>query len=139
MTITSTSRNTLSLPATLRSRWSADCHGNIMHLGTRDCSIQRRHQKLLEIAPVNLPPSVIEAIHEAAVKAARQANYVNAGTVEFSCRSRQQRILVHGGQHAAAGRTHCNGNVDRHRYCPAADPDCGAREDSNCPERGCSL
>lgn len=61
----------------------ADCHGNIMHLGTRDCSIQRRHQKLLEIAPANLPPSVIEAIHEAAVKAARQANYVNAGTVEF--------------------------------------------------------
>ena len=38
---------------------------------------------MLEIAPANLPPSVIEAIHEAAVKAARQANYVNAGTVEF--------------------------------------------------------
>jgi len=61
----------------------ADNHGNINHLGTRDCSIQRRHQKLLEIAPAELPPDVLEAMHQTAVLAAREAAYVNAGTVEF--------------------------------------------------------
>lgn len=61
----------------------ADQHGNVMHLGTRDCSIQRRHQKLLEIAPADLPPDVLQAMHQTAVRAAKQANYVNAGTVEF--------------------------------------------------------
>lgn len=61
----------------------ADTYGNVMHLGTRDCSIQRRHQKLLEIAPADLPTSVLEAMHQTAVRAARQAGYVNAGTVEF--------------------------------------------------------
>jgi pyruvate carboxylase subunit A len=61
----------------------ADAYGHIMHLGTRDCSIQRRHQKLLEIAPADLPPSVLEAMHQTAIQAARQAGYVNAGTVEF--------------------------------------------------------
>jgi len=61
----------------------ADAYGHVMHLGTRDCSIQRRHQKLLEIAPADLPRSVLEAIHQTAIRAARQAGYVNAGTVEF--------------------------------------------------------
>ncbi len=61
----------------------ADTQGNVIHLGTRDCSIQRRHQKLLEIAPAELPPDVKTAIHAAAVKAALTAGYVNAGTVEF--------------------------------------------------------
>ena len=61
----------------------ADKYGNVMHLGTRDCSIQRRHQKLLEIAPADLPQNVLDAMHETAVRAAKQANYVNAGTVEF--------------------------------------------------------
>ncbi|HOS77979.1 MAG TPA: acetyl-CoA carboxylase biotin carboxylase subunit, partial [Syntrophales bacterium] len=61
----------------------ADRHGQIIHLGSRDCSIQRRHQKLLEIAPANLPVDVLEAMYAAAIKAARQAGYINAGTVEF--------------------------------------------------------
>lgn len=61
----------------------ADAYGHVMHLGTRDCSIQRRHQKLLEIAPADLPPSVLDAMHRTAIQAARQAGYVNAGTVEF--------------------------------------------------------
>lgn len=61
----------------------ADEYGKVMHLGTRDCSIQRRHQKLLEIAPADLPPAVLEAIHQTAIRAAHQAGYVNAGTVEF--------------------------------------------------------
>lgn len=61
----------------------ADHHGNTIHLGTRDCSIQRRHQKLLEIAPADLPPNVLNAIQAAAIQVAHEADYINAGTVEF--------------------------------------------------------
>ena len=61
----------------------ADSHGNTIHLGSRDCSIQRRHQKLLEIAPADLPEDVLEAMYDCAIKAAREAGYINAGTVEF--------------------------------------------------------
>jgi len=62
----------------------ADTHGNVVHLFERDCSIQRRHQKLIEIAP---SPQLGEAqrqwLGDMAVRAARAANYENAGTVEF--------------------------------------------------------
>jgi acetyl-CoA carboxylase biotin carboxylase subunit len=62
----------------------ADSFGNVVHLGTRDCSIQRRNQKLVEIAPSMIQDqSVVDAISETAVKAAKAANYTNAGTVEF--------------------------------------------------------
>ncbi len=61
----------------------ADNHGNIVHLGTRDCSIQRRHQKLVEIAPSMLKPEIEKKICEAAVKFAAISEYRNAGTVEF--------------------------------------------------------
>jgi pyruvate carboxylase subunit A len=61
----------------------ADHHGNVIHLGSRDCSIQRRHQKLVEIAPANLPDEVLQELYAAAIRAAREAGYVNAGTVEF--------------------------------------------------------
>ncbi len=61
-----------------------DQHGNIVHLHERDCSVQRRHQKVVEVAPaVNLPKRVREALAEAALKLAREAGYYNAGTVEF--------------------------------------------------------
>jgi pyruvate carboxylase subunit A len=58
----------------------------VIHLGTRDCSIQRRHQKLLEVAPADLPADLTETLQSAAVAAARAAGYVNAGTVEFLVR-----------------------------------------------------
>ncbi len=61
----------------------ADCFGSVIHLGTRNCSIQRRHQKLVEIAPANLPSLILERICADAVRAAKAARYVNAGTVEF--------------------------------------------------------
>jgi pyruvate carboxylase subunit A len=61
----------------------ADNHGNVVHLGTRNCSIQRRHQKMIEIAPASLPDDLTERICETAVRATRACNYVNAGTVEF--------------------------------------------------------
>ncbi|MFC1844389.1 acetyl/propionyl/methylcrotonyl-CoA carboxylase subunit alpha [Thermodesulfobacteriota bacterium] len=62
----------------------ADSFGNVVHLGTRDCSIQRRNQKLVEIAPSMIKDqSILDSICETAVKAAQASNYTNAGTVEF--------------------------------------------------------
>jgi pyruvate carboxylase subunit A len=62
----------------------ADKHGNIIHLGERDCSIQRRHQKLIEIAPsLILTPRLRAEMGAAAIQIARAVSYDNAGTVEF--------------------------------------------------------
>lgn len=62
----------------------ADSYGNVIHLGERDCSIQRRHQKLLEEAPSPiLSPKLRQKMGKAAVMAAKSINYVGAGTVEF--------------------------------------------------------
>ncbi len=61
-----------------------DKHGNILHLHERDCSVQRRHQKVVEVAPaVNLDARIRRELADAAVKLARTAGYYNAGTVEF--------------------------------------------------------
>ncbi|MCB9400601.1 MAG: biotin/lipoyl-binding protein [Microthrixaceae bacterium] len=61
-----------------------DTHGNAVYLGTRDCSAQRRHQKLIEEAPAaGIPDHIIAQMGEAAVAVAKGCDYVNAGTVEF--------------------------------------------------------
>ncbi len=62
----------------------ADEHGNLVHLYERDCSVQRRHQKVVEVAPAfNLPEKIRGELCAAAVQIARKAKYRNAGTVEF--------------------------------------------------------
>lgn len=61
-----------------------DQHGNVIHLHERDCSVQRRHQKVIEVAPsFGLPPEIVAELCEAAARIAREIRYDNAGTIEF--------------------------------------------------------
>ncbi len=61
-----------------------DQHGNVIHLHERDCSVQRRHQKVVEVAPsYGLPQNIVSELCEAAVRIAREIRYDNAGTIEF--------------------------------------------------------
>ncbi|CAK7891477.1 pyruvate carboxylase 2 [[Candida] anglica] len=74
----------LDKPKHIEVQLLADSYGNVIHLFERDCSVQRRHQKVVEIAPAkNLPKEVRDAILTDAVKLAKSSNYRNAGTAEF--------------------------------------------------------
>ncbi|MDB5106326.1 MAG: pyruvate carboxylase [Fibrobacteres bacterium] len=73
----------------------ADQHGNMVHLFERDCSIQRRHQKVVEIAPaLNLTAEQKAALYADALAIAREVDYVNAGTVEFLVDSKGQHYFI---------------------------------------------
>ncbi len=74
----------LTKPRHIEVQILADTHGNAVYLGTRDCSAQRRHQKLIEEAPAaGIPDDIIRQMGEAAVAVAKGCDYTNAGTVEF--------------------------------------------------------
>ncbi|TNC20296.1 pyruvate carboxylase [Amycolatopsis alkalitolerans] len=73
----------------------ADGAGNVIHLFERDCSVQRRHQKVIELAPApNLPPTLRDRICEDAVKFAREIGYRNAGTVEFLLDEQGNHVFI---------------------------------------------
>jgi pyruvate carboxylase len=73
----------------------ADTHGNVMHLFERDCSLQRRHQKVIELAPApNLPEELRDRICSDAVSFAREINYSYAGTVEFLLDERGHHVFI---------------------------------------------
>jgi acetyl-CoA carboxylase biotin carboxylase subunit len=74
----------LESPRHIEFQILADNHGNVVHLYERECSVQRRHQKLIEEAPsAIMTPQLREKMGEAAVKAVKASDYTNAGTVEF--------------------------------------------------------
>ncbi|GER86398.1 hypothetical protein KDW_05600 [Dictyobacter vulcani] len=81
----------LQQPRHIEIQILADTHGNIVHLGERECSIQRRHQKIVEESPsIALTPTLRAQMGAVAIRIARAANYVNAGTLEFMLDSDQQ-------------------------------------------------
>jgi acetyl-CoA carboxylase biotin carboxylase subunit len=74
----------IASPRHIEIQIMADSHGNVLHLFERECSIQRRHQKVLEEAPsIVLTPALRKKMGEAAIKVAKSCDYIGAGTVEF--------------------------------------------------------
>ena len=89
-----------------------DQHGNLVHLFERECSVQRRHQKIIEETPSPLlTPELREEMGKAAVAAAKAVDYYNAGTIEFIVDPDTLQFLFPGNEHPPAGR------ASGHRAC----------------------
>ncbi len=100
-----------------------DDHGNLVHLFERDCSIQRRNQKVVERAPAPyLSQQVRDDLTGAAIRLGKAANYRGAGTVEFLLDADTGQVLLHRGEPAHPGRAHGDRSRHRHRHRQGADP-----------------
>ena len=101
----------------------ADAHGNVIHLGERDCTIQRRHQKLVEETPSPAVDDELRArIGEIGVDAARACR-LPLGRDDRGPADAGRRVLLHGDEHAHPGRAHGHRGGDRARSRARADPD----------------
>ena len=105
-----------------------DSYGNVIHLGERDCSVQRRHQKLIEESP---SPAVNAELREkmgaAAVKGAKSVKYLGAGTIEFLL-DKTGEFLFHGDEHPDPGGTSGDGICDGYRSRESTNRNCSGKE-----------
>ena len=119
---------TIVNPRHIEMQVLADEHGNTVWLGERECSIQRRHQKVLEEAPSPIVDADMRRrMGEVAVKVAQAANYTNAGTVEFLV-DQQKNFYFPGNEYALAGGASGHGIDHWARSRASADPYRGGRE-----------
>ena len=103
----------------------ADAHGTVVPFVERECSIQRRHQKVVEESPsIALDPKTRAEMAECAARVARGVGYTNAGTIEFLL-DRGRRVLLSRDEHAAAGRT--SRHRDGHRASTSCSGSCASR------------
>ena len=116
-----------------------DAHGNLVHLFERDCTVQRRNQKVIERAPaVFLDAAQRErALRATRCASARAVRYLNAGTVEFLQDADSGQFYLHRGQPAHPGRAHGHRGRDRHRPREGADPHRRRRDDRHRPRAVC--
>ena len=114
--------------ATSRSRCSPTSSSNAVYLGERDCSMQRRHQKIIEEAPAPVHESAARAtrIGERCAEACRKIGYRGAGTFEFLYEDGE--FYLHRDEHPRAGRASGDRNDHRNRHRAAADPRRGRAE-----------
>ena len=102
----------------------ADKHGNVLFLGERDCTLQRRHQKLVEESPSPVvSEEVRRALGESSVSIARTGRVRQRRHDRDAARRRSEELLLHGDEHAPTGRAPGDRAVRRHRPRPMADQD----------------